>query len=97
MNDRAAIQRRVKRAASLLLGMALATPSTVLACPSCKAAVEGDPVGTALSWTTLVMIAAPLLLFGSIGGWVSYMYWRASRRPEAPALTPLWLGEESES
>lgn len=72
-----------------LLATLLATPSWVFACPSCKDAIAGDPVGAALSWTTLVLIGVPLVLMGSIGGWVSYVYWRAARSGwEAPDVTP---------
>ncbi len=72
-----------------LLAPLLVTPSWVWACPSCKDAVAGDPVGAALSWTTLVLIGVPLVLMGSIGGWVSYVYWRAARSGwEAPDATP---------
>lgn len=68
------------RVAMALLGTVLAAPAAVLACPSCKDAISGDPVASALSWTTLVLIAMPVLLVGSIGGWVVYVYWRAGRR-----------------
>ena len=71
------------RTASALLGVLLAAPSVVLACPSCKDAISGDPVASALSWTTLVLIAMPLVLIGSIGGWVGYVYWRAARGSHA--------------
>lgn len=65
------------------LGTILLAPSVVLACPSCKDAISGDPVASALSWTTLVLIAMPLVLIGSIGGWVVYVYWRAARGSHA--------------
>ena len=71
-----------------LLGTVAVAPSWVWACPSCKDALAGDPVGAALSWTTLVLIGVPLVLMGSIGGWVSYVYWRAARGGwEAPDAT----------
>ena len=66
--------------AAALLPM-LCVPSVVRACEACKDAVKDDPVGTALSATTLLLIAMPMVLIGSIGGWVSYVYWRANRRP----------------
>jgi hypothetical protein len=69
-------------AAGLLSAM-LQMPTVVLACEACKEAVKDDPVGTALSATTLVLIAMPMLLIGSIGGWVSYVYWRAARHAGA--------------
>lgn len=79
----------IRGAVLVLLATLLTTPSWVWACPSCKDAVAGDPVGAALSWTTLVLIGVPLVLMGSIGGWVSYVYWRAARSGwEAPDVTP---------
>jgi len=69
--------------------------SAVSACPTCKDAVSGDPVAAALSWTTLVLIAVPLSLIGSIGGWLFFAYRRVDR-----AAAPLWsmlTGKESES
>lgn len=70
--------------AAALLSVVLRAPDVVQACEACKDAVKDDPVGTALSATTLVLIAMPMLLIGSIGGWVVYMYWRAERRAAAP-------------
>ena len=66
------------------LSVVLLVPAVVLACEACKDAVKDDPVGTALSATTLVLIAMPMLLIGSIGGWVGYAYWRATRYAPAP-------------
>lgn len=66
-----------------LLSAVLLMPTVVLACEACKDAVKDDPVGTALSATTLVLIAMPMLLIGSIGGWVRYVYWRAARHAVA--------------
>jgi len=73
------------------------TPALALACPMCKGAMENSPVGAALSWTTLVLIAIPALLIGSIGGWIGYVYWRAGRRPHAIAWSSTWIEKESES
>src|SRR6266478_5354748 len=55
---------------ALLVAALWLLPSAVLACPACKDALEGDAVGRALSWTTLLMIAVPMVLVGSIGGWI---------------------------
>ena len=71
-----------------LLGVVLTTPAVVWACPTCKDAIDTDPVATALSATTLLLLAMPALLIGSIGGWVCYVYWRAARRPVANATAP---------
>ena len=69
-----------QRAARVALTSVLITPSAVWACPSCKEALSGDAVGTALSATTLLLIAIPMVLVASIGGWVGLVYWRAARR-----------------
>lgn len=65
----------------------LLAPTVGLACEACKDAVKNDPVGTALSATTLVLIGMPMVLIGSIGGWIGHAYWRATRQaaPEAPS------------
>jgi len=68
---------------ALLSGLLLVAPAVVLACEACKDAVKDDPVGTALSATTLLLIGMPVLLIGSIGGWIGYVYWRASRQAAA--------------
>ncbi len=70
-------------AAAVLLGIVVAAPAAVLACPSCKDAISNDAVADAFSWTTLLLIAMPMLLVGSIGGWVAYVYWRAARSAAA--------------
>ncbi len=85
-----------------LVGALVLSPSAVLACPACKDALEGDSVGYALSWTTLMMIAVPMTLFLSIGGWVAFAYWRAARRAAndtaTPSLSwPVWAEKESET
>ena len=77
-------------------------PSWVLACPACKDALSGSSVGAALSWTTLLLIAVPLLLVGSIGGWVAYAYWRAAHASAAETVPPVptwpvWAEKESET
>jgi len=83
-----------------LVGLVLALPSIGLACPACKDALEGDAVGRALSWTTLMMIAVPITLVGAIGGWVFFVYWRAARVASAAVSDvswPLWAEKESET
>ena len=73
---------RVQRVAALSSAMLLA-PTVGRACEACKEAVQNDPVGTALSATTLVLIGMPMVLIGSIGGWIGHAYWRASRHAAA--------------
>ena len=74
-------------ATTALLSAMLLAPTAGLACEACKDAVKDDPVGAALSATTLVLIAMPMLLIGSIGGWVGYVYWRADRRAALGAVS----------
>ena len=70
-----------------MLAAVLATPATVRACPLCKDAIAGDSVATALSATTLLLIAIPATLVLSIGGWIGFVYWRAARQATAVADT----------
>jgi protein-S-isoprenylcysteine O-methyltransferase Ste14 len=79
---------RGRWAAGLLSGLLLVAPAVALACEACKEAVKDDPVGTALSATTLLLIGMPALLIGSIGGWIGYVYWRASRQAAAVGVRP---------
>ncbi len=72
---------QIRQAAAVLVASVVCMPAVVLACPTCKDAVAGDPVATALSATTLLLLGTPVVLIGSIGGWVGYVYWRAARRP----------------
>jgi len=65
--------------------LVLLAATAARACPNCADAIADDPVGYALSWTTLLMIAVPLLVFGSIGGWLLYTYRRAARQQSATA------------
>ncbi len=77
--------------AGAVLAALLVDPLRAWACPFCNSAVARDPVGAALSWTTLLLIAVPFLLMGSIGGWVSYAHWRAEHdtwEANAPAPQP---------
>ena len=71
--------------AALLPVILLLAPTLAQACEACKEAVKDDPVGTALSATTLLLIAMPVLLIGSIGSWIGYRYWRAARQVEGAA------------
>ena len=74
---------RVQWAAAALSWAILLAPAVGQACEACKDAVKNDPVGTALSATTLLLIGMPMVLIGSIGGWIGHAYWRAARH--APA------------
>jgi hypothetical protein len=97
---------RVGTAGKIATLLWLGASSAAWACPSCNDAIGNDPVATALSWTTLLLIAMPLLLGGSIGGWIAISYWRAAREEAVAnrgAAVPqsswmhLWAGKESET
>jgi ABC-type nickel/cobalt efflux system permease component RcnA len=91
---------RLRPIALGLIGVFLIVSRAVLACPLCSTAVEDDPVAAAFNSTTFMMIAAPIVLVGSIGGWVVYRYWRSARRAAAAAHLawgPIWTEEESET
>jgi hypothetical protein len=88
---------RLRRAAAVLGGAVVAVPAAVSACPMCEVALKGDPVVAAFNWTTLLLIAVPTLLMGSIGGWVSYVYWRESRRPGHVGWSAVWIEKEGET
>lgn len=75
---------RMRWPAAALTAIVLSAPAVALACEACRDAVANDPVGTALSATTLLLLGVPALLMGSIGGWVGYVHWRASRYATAP-------------
>ena len=84
------------------LAVILTAPAVVMACPSCKNAIENDPVAAAFNSTTLLMIAVPLLLVASAGGWIAYAFWRARRALDAEARSgvawrPAWAEKESET
>ena len=77
--------RTIEICSRLLVGLVAGFPAVAAACPSCKDAISGDPVATALSATTLVLIAIPLALFGGMGSWVAYTLWRAQHSEIEPA------------
>lgn len=69
--------------AAAMLGTLAASPLIALGCPLCKDAIQGDPVAAAFNATTLLMIAAPMVMVASVGGWIAYLYWRAGQRADA--------------
>jgi hypothetical protein len=89
--------KRLRRAAAVLGAAVLAVPAAVSACPMCEVALKDDPVVAAFNWTTLLLIAVPTVLMGLIGGWVSYVYWRESRRPGHVGWSAVWIEKESET
>jgi hypothetical protein len=60
-----------------------AFPSLACACAVCLTGAD-DPSADAFNWSVLFLMAAPYLVFGSIGGCLFYLYRRASKRRDSP-------------
>jgi hypothetical protein len=100
--NRFGLASSLRRAALATLSVLLTAPAVATACPSCKNAIENDPVAAAFNSTTLLMIAVPVLLVSVVGGWIFYASWRARRTLEADAgdgvaWGPAWAEKESET
>lgn len=73
----------------LALAVVAFMPTETLAqsCAMCGSSFTdpNDPTVRAFNWSILMLICAPYLMFGSIGGWIVYKYWHArDRRPASP-------------
>jgi hypothetical protein len=104
MSWRTITNRTIRHWAAAGFVVAMLSASAALACPTCKDAIAGDPVARAFSWTTLFMIAMPLTLVASIGGWVAFAHWRARSESPADTMRPAdqpwvhaWAGKENET
>jgi hypothetical protein len=65
----------------------------------CRTALTGDdPLSQGIFWSVLLLMAAPFLVAGSIGGWLFYQYRRAQRpaRHTAPVVPLHFLPEQKE-
>jgi hypothetical protein len=49
----------------------------------CGSALADDPVGPAISWSILFMMATPYAIVGAIGTWLYFTHRRAGRREAA--------------
>jgi hypothetical protein len=60
-------------------------------CAMCRTALSGDdPLSQGIFWSVMVLMAAPFLVAGSIGGWLFYRYRRAQRtRHHTASILPL--------
>jgi hypothetical protein len=57
------------------------------ACAMCGSAFgANDPIGRAFSWSILFLMAAPYVIFGSVGGWLFFTYRRALGRQRAAVV-----------
>ena len=75
----------------LILAIVAFIPAETLAqsCAMCGSSFTdpNDPTIRAFNWSILMLICAPYLMFGSIGGWIAYKYWRArNRRPASQVV-----------
>jgi hypothetical protein len=73
------------RLLALLAASTAARPSLALAqgCAMCGSALADDPVGRAISWSIIFLMAAPYVIVGAIGSWLYLTYRRAGRRRAA--------------
>ena len=63
---------------ALVVGRAL--PAGAQACAMCGSALTNDPLGRAISWSILFMMAVPYTVVGAAGAWLYFMYRRAPGR-----------------
>lgn len=75
---------------ALLVGglVLLGSPEKAAAqgCAMCRTALAGDdPLSQGIFWSVLLLMSAPFVVAGSIGGWLFYQYRRAHSSPRRPA------------
>ncbi len=77
----------------LLWAAVMAVPSAALACAVCGdgPGTPGDPIARGFYWGVVFLMATPFTIFGAVGGWIAYQYWRAGAvcRGRSP-LVSLW-------
>ena len=92
---------RMRRLPAVVVALAAAIalrPAALFAqgCAMCRTALGGpnDPLGVGMNTSILFMMAMPFVMVGSVGAWITYMYWRGGRdeRSNAHSLVP--RGEE---
>lgn len=73
----------------LIAGLVLlASPEKAVAqgCAMCRTALTGeDPLSQGIFWSVLLLMSAPFVVAGSIGGWLFYQYRRAHSSPRRTA------------
>ena len=77
-----------------LLGLLGPAASHVLAqgCAMCGSALKDDPLGRAIGWSVLFLVAAPYAVVGSLGGYILYTYWRPAGRRRASVIDLIKTG-----
>jgi hypothetical protein len=65
--------------------------ATAQGCAMCRTVLVGDdPLAQGIFWSILLLMSAPFVVAGSIGGWLLYQYWRAqSPQRRAASIVPL--------
>jgi len=60
------------------LAVVLADCAIAQGCAMCKTAVGGpvDPLSNGINTSILFMMAMPFVLFGAVGGWLTFVFWR---------------------
>lgn len=82
-----------------LFTLVLSHPVLAQSCAMCGSAFTdpNDPTARAFNWSILMLIAAPYLMTGSIGGWLVYKHWRARTQRRAGQLIYLVPSQKEES
>jgi len=79
---------RFARLALISIAVFACLGATAWACPSCKAALGGDPAQANLVngffWSILFMMSMPFVILGTFGGSMYLSVRRASKRAERP-------------
>jgi hypothetical protein len=75
----------------LMLFVGLTHPTSgawAQACAMCKTALANADEATvrAFNWSILLLLSAPYLLAGSVGGWLFYAYWRGRAARPVPRV-----------
>lgn len=75
----------------------MALPTIASACSVCLTGTN-DPAADAFNASVIFLMATPYLVVGSIGGWLAYLYRRATKGRErtdaAQRLIPMTVNQE---
>jgi hypothetical protein len=82
-------------AAAAVAGRAL--PAAAQGCAMCGSALSEDPLGRAISWSILFMMAVPYTVIGAAGAWLYYMHRRAPGRHRGDVIDLVGAGRSRPS